>query len=139
MNDSPISKNYEFLEEFGIDIDKLEGNSKLVFSYLVNEIDGISKMKRAIETNALMYGFLEALGCSQNVLVKFLRYQMWSSQHYLNENIELAKRIGIQIPDSTPTSDDILHDPKFAQAAAMFQSEKWQRRIWGKWATPPYE
>ena len=51
MTNSPISKNYEFLKEFKINIDELEGDTKIVFLYLVNQIDGISKMKMALESN----------------------------------------------------------------------------------------
>ena len=139
MINSPISKNYEFLEEFGINIEELESDTKLVFSYLVNEIDGISKMKIALEANIVMREFLESRGYSQDVLLKFSLYQMWLVQHHINATIELINRHGSQVPDSTPTYNNILHDPKFAEAAAMFQSEEWQRKIWGRWATPPYE
>ena len=64
---------------------------------------------------------------------------MWLLQHKINEITELCNRRGIDISDSIPNYKEILQDAKFAEAAAMFQSEKWQRKIWGKWATPPYE
>ena len=139
MTNSPISKNYEFLKEFEINIDELEGNDKLVFLYLVNQIDGISKMKMALESNILTRDFLEQLECSPDILVKFSFYQMWLLQHQINEITELYNRRGIDISDSMPDYQEILQNTRFAEAAAMFQSEEWQRKIWGKWATPPYE
>ena len=139
MTNSPISKNHEFLKEFEINIDELEGNDKLVFSYLVNEIDGISKMKMALEANILTENFLKELECSQDILVKFSFYRMWLLQHKINETTELCNHRGIDISDSIPNYQEILQDARFAEAAAMFQSEEWQRKIWGKWATPPYE
>ena len=139
MINSPISKNYEFLKEFEINIDELEGNDKLVLLYLVNQIDGISKMKMALESNFLTRDFLEQLECSPDILLKFSFYQMWLLQHQLNEITELCNRREIDISDSMPDYQEILQDNRFAEAAAMFQSEEWQRKIWGKWATPPYE
>ena len=139
MINSPISKNYEFLKEFEINIDELEGNDKLVLLYLVNQIDGISKMKMALESNFLTRDFLEQLECSPDILLKFSFYQMWLLQHQLNEITELCNRREIDISDSMPDYQEILQDTRFAEAAAMFQSEEWQRKIWGKWATPPYE
>jgi len=139
MTDSPISKNYEFLKEFKTNIEELEGNDKIVFLYLVNQIDGISKMKMALEAIVLTRDFLENLGCSQDILMKFSFYQMWLLQHQINEITELCNRREIDISDSIPDYQEILQDSRFAEAAAMFQSEEWQRKIWGKWATPPYE
>ena len=139
MTNSPISKNHEFLKEFEINIDELEGNDKLVLLYLVNQIDEISKMKMALESNILTRDFLENLECSQDILIKFSFYQMWLLQHQLNEITELCNHREIDISDSMPDYQEILQDTRFAEAAAMFQSEEWQRKIWGKWATPPYE
>jgi hypothetical protein len=139
MTNSPISKNHEFLKEFGINIKELDGDVKLVFSYLVNEIDGISKMKMALEIDILTQDFLENLGCSQDILLKFSFYQMWLIQHNMNEIIELCNRLKIHMPASILFHNNILQDARFAEAVAIFQSEEWQRKIWGKWATPPYE
>ena len=139
MINSPISKNYEFLKEFEINIDELEGNDKLVPLYLVNQIVEISNMKMALESNFLTRDFLEQLECSPDILLKFSFYQMWLLQHQLNEITELCNRREIDISDSMPDYQEILQDTRFAEAAAMFQSEEWQRKIWGKWATPPYE
>lgn len=135
MTNSPISKNYEFLEEIGINLEELENpEDKIVFSYLVNQVDGISKMKQALESSISLEKFLAPEELSEELIEKYNLYRLWLLKH---QQILIADTFGLEY---TPASEDEeLQNPRVAEAAAMFQSKQWQRKLWGKWASPPYE
>jgi hypothetical protein len=138
MENSPIAKNHAFLKELGIDIDKVEDQSeRLTFSYLVNQIDGISKMKHAIEAMVLPDEVISEAGGSVEDVEKFQLYRLWLLCQLGIEMSEFAQSYNVdyEIDDQC---HEIINDPHAAEATALFQSEKWQKKLWGQWATPPY-
>lgn len=140
MENSPIAKNHEFLKELGIDIDKIEvQEARLTFSYLVDQIDGISKIKHAFEAMVLPDEIISEVCGSVEDIEKFQLYRLWLGCQLMIEMSESANRLYNEDYEfDDPRCHQIINNPHAAEATALFQSENWQKKLWGKWATPPY-
>lgn len=139
MNLSPSQKLNTFFEDLGLNINDFDDPKvSEVISFLQDQVDGVSKVKMAIEALLPIEDCLT--DASDQDLKKFHLYKIWLMSHHILELDKLAQEYNIDFDTNLVCmAHESIQNPAIAEAAAMFQSKEWQKLLWGKWASPPYD